>query len=563
MLESLRIRNFALIERAEIPFGPGLNILSGETGAGKSIALEAIGLVLGGRASGDLIRTGCDEASVEAVFDISERKDLLLRLEEAGIEAADSSQLIIKRVVQRSGKNRVWLNAQATTVQVLQNVCQDVIDLCSQHEHQSLFRAEAQTDWIDRYAKTLDAAESLRALFVRSSELQRQILKLKTEDDSKNQRLDYLKFQDEEIRQLAPVIGEDEELSERKKLLQTEDSRRSGVDELTTILETESEGLIDCAKLALSKGRSIESLDASASVIREALERAVLEIEEASRACSDYASKIESDPGELDRVQERLSALNGLKRKFGNDLSSVIAAWESIKEEIHLLENVEENRAALMEERTKLLPKLEAQANDLRKKRRVAAKKFSEAVTAELHELKMEQSEFMVEVSEEPLIEEWSVYGLGSKVQYKIRTNAGEEAKPLAKVASGGELSRIMLSTRRVLADRGRIGVYLFDEIDAGIGGQTAFSVGRKLRSVSKHNQVICITHVPQVACFADHHLSVSKNVVAGKTTSTIQALTKAEKIDELARMLGADDLTATARRNAKELVDRAVGSSY
>ncbi len=563
MLESLRIRNFALIERAEIPFGPGLNVLSGETGAGKSIALEAIGLVLGGRASGDLIRTGCDEASVEAVFDISDRKDLLLRLEEAGIEAAESAQLIIKRVVQRSGKNRVWLNAQATTVQVLQNVCQDVIDLCSQHEHQSLFRPEAQTEWIDRYAKTIEDADQLRQDFLRFTELSRQIMKLKTEDESKAQRLDYLKFQDEEIQALAPVIGEDEELSERKKLLQTEGSRRTGIDELLEILETESEGLIDRAKMALSKGRNIESLDASAASIRESLERAVLEVEEACRACSDYASQIESDPGELDRVQERLSGLNALKRKFGNDLASVITAWENIRSEIYTLENVEESRAALLKEQGALAPKLSAQATDLRKQRSAAAKKFSDAVTQELHELKMEQSKFAVDVASETVIEDWTTYGLGSKVQFRICTNAGEEAKPLAKIASGGELSRIMLSTRRVLSDRGRIGVYLFDEIDAGIGGQTAFSVGRKLRSVSKHNQVICITHVPQVACFADHHLSVSKKVVSGKTTSTIQPLGKAERIDELARMLGADDLTATARKNAKELVDRAIGMAY
>jgi DNA repair protein RecN (Recombination protein N) len=563
MLESLRIRNFALIERAEIPFGPGLNVLSGETGAGKSIALEAIGLVLGGRASGDLIRTGCDEASVEAVFDITDRKDLLDRLSTAGIDADDSSQLIIKRVVQRSGKNRVWLNAQATTVQVLQNVCQDVIDLCSQHEHQSLFRPEAQTEWIDRYAKTLEASEKLRAEYQRYCVLADKIQNLKIEDESKAQRLDYLKFQDEEIRTLSPVVGEDETLSERKKLLQTEDSRRSVVDELLRVLDSESEGVIDSAKLALSKGKSIEALDSSASAIRESLERAVLEVEEARRACAHYADQIESDPGELDRVQERLSGLNALKRKFGSDLQAVIQAWEQIKTEIHALENVEESRAALLKEQALLTPQLKSHAVDLRKKRTLAAKKFSEAVTAELHELKMEQSEFYVDVAAEDAIEDWSSFGLGSKIQYRIRTNAGEDAKPLAKIASGGELSRIMLSTRRVLADRGRIGVYLFDEIDAGIGGQTAFSVGKKLRSVSKHNQVICITHVPQVACFADHHLSVSKKVVSGKTTSTIQQLGKAERIDELARMLGADDLTATARKNAKELVERALGMTY
>ena len=556
MIQTIKIRNFALIENAEIPFERGLNILSGETGAGKSIVLEAISLLLGGRANSETIRSGADEAVVEGYFDIEQLPWLKARLQEVGIEC-DGNELLIKRTVSKSGKNRIFLNGQLATLNMLSTVCEDLIDLCGQHEHQSLFKSVVQIALLDRFSGIEDLQKKASAQYRKTISLLEEWESLKKKEEERVQRLAFLQFQLEELEAAALVPGEDETLANEKRLLQSVGQRMTLANQVHAALDGE-EGALNALRIALSKVKALAQMDDGVEPLQSSIERALAEVEDASHASRAYTSRADLSPDRLEQVQERLSLITNLKRKYGNVLDEIIAYRSKLREEIDLLTHLSTRLDSLEHEygeERKVALKL---AKDLFEKRKKGADGLSKAVSKELKELRMQDAEagFSLQFSDD--LASWGNESLGTGAELLVRTNLGEEKKPLQKIVSGGELSRLMLAIRRVIADKGGIGVYLFDEIDAGLGGQTAFTVGKKLKSVAGYNQVLCITHVPQVACFADHHLSISKLTSKGRTVTEVRCLSDSERRDEIARMLGSEKLTPAALKNAKDLIESA-----
>ena len=556
MLQNIKIQNFALIESASIPFEPGLNVLSGETGAGKSIVLEAISLLLGGRAHTETIRTGAEEAVVEGLFDLSDLPWLKERLRESGIDCEDDA-LLIKRTINKSGKNRIFMNGGNATLSMLSSVCEDLVDLCGQHEHQSLFKANVQLDLLDRFASTAGFRDQVQLQFLKAQSLREEWENLKRKEEERIQRLDFIRFQVEELSEAALQPGEDEALLQEKKLLQSSEQRTQLAGQIDGALDGD-EGALQALKLALNKARQLAQIDDGVEELRGALERGLLEVEEASRTVTGYLSRMDASPERLEEVQGRLSLMINLKRKYGSTIEDVIANQEKLTLEADLLANLSTRLDSLEGEYEAERKKAVDLADVLFQKRKKGADAFMKAVAKELKELRMQDAELRIALDFSEELSTWGRESLGTGVELQVQTNLGEGMKPIQKIVSGGELSRLMLAIRRVIADKGGIGVYLFDEIDAGLGGQTAFTVGKKLKSVAEFNQVLCITHVPQVACFADHHLSISKQVLKGRTVTEVSVLAKEGRREEIARMLGSEKLTPTALKNAKELMESA-----
>ena len=556
MLETIKIRNFALIEKTEIPFKKGLNVLSGETGAGKSIVLEAISLLLGGRAQIEVIRAGADEAVVEGIFDLTALPWVKERLREVGIEC-EENELLIKRTLNRNGKNRIFMNGELATLAMLSTVCEDLVDLCGQHEHQSLFKSPVQLDLLDRYSELEGFCNKASARYLKASALLEEWELLKKKEEERVQRLEFIQFQIEELGEAALAPGEDEALAEEKKLLQSSGQRLGLAAQIESALDGE-EGAFSSLRLAVNRAKSLSQMDAGATGLFEALERGLVEVEEASRLVRGYLGQSDSSPERLDQVQARLSLLVNLKRKYGATIDDMLQNLDRLRAECELLTNLSTRLDSLEAEYAKEREIAVNEARGLFLKRKKGAEAFVKAVAKELKELRMQDAEISIPLSFSEDIATWGARSLGTEASILVRTNLGEEDKPIQKIISGGELSRLMLAIRRVIADKGGIGVYLFDEIDAGLGGQTAFTVGKKLKSVARYNQVLCITHVPQVACFADHHLSISKHTAKGRTVTEVSVLDSRGREEELARMLGAEKLTPSAIRNAKELLGTA-----
>lgn len=556
MLETLKIKNIAIIDSAEIPFKSGLNILSGETGAGKSIVIESIALLLGGRASVDLIRGGCDEAQVEGLFDLSDLNWMRERLEKYGY-SCKNSQLLVKRTVVRSGKHRIYINGELATLNILADVCDGLIDLCGQHEHQSLLRPSTQLELLDRYGGLEKQTFSFAEVFTEVRALENSLNQLKNMAHESRQRADFLRFQIGELKEADLIPGEDAKLQQEKTLLQSAETRATAANAIQSILDNEDDGALNALRTGLNRARALSQLDSKASAITEGLERALAELDEVSLQLGRYTDSVDVAPERLMEIQERLALLAGLRRKYGASAEEMLATLEKLENEFQTLENSDTRIQELEDKFSNSLKILEKSATALSQSRGKIARTFSETVTKELKDLKMGEARFTIELSLKTDRSTWTATGADT-VQFSVQTNKGEAAKPLGKVASGGELSRLMLAIRRVISDRGGIGVYLFDEIDAGIGGQTAFEVGKKLRSVAKYNQVICITHLPQVASFADHHLSVRKQTEGKRTLTTVVELDTRSRKEELARMLGGPTLTKKSLENAGELLEMA-----
>jgi len=556
MLQTIKIKNFALIENAEIPFEAGLNILSGETGAGKSIVLGAISLLLGGRANADVIRNGADEAIVEGYFDTGELPWLRERLKEVGIESA-GGELLIKRTLNRNGKNRIFINGELATLSMLQTVCEDLVDLCGQNEHQSLFKSHVQLDLIDRYSDLEDQSIKVKSRYLKTIALREEWELLKRKEEERVQRLEFIKFQIQELNEAALKPGEDANLQQEKKLLQSHEQRISLTSQIESSLDGE-DGALHSIKLALTKAKNLLQIDAGIQDLYDSLSRSVAEVEEASRLTRIYLGAADLNPNRLDEVQERLSLMTNLKRKYGQTIEEIVIHHEKLASEIHLLENLSTRLEGLEDEFQKEKSSAMKLAKDLYLKRKKSSESFAKAIGKELKELRMADAQVAVHLEFQDDLTSWGSDSLGSEIRFEVQTNLGEDKKQIQKIVSGGELSRLMLAIRRVIADKGGIGVYLFDEIDAGLGGQTAFTVGKKLKSVAAYNQVICITHVPQVACFADHHLSISKHTVKGRTVTEVTTLTAEGRKEEIARMLGAEKLTPAAIKNARDLLESA-----
>jgi DNA repair protein RecN (Recombination protein N) len=560
MLETLNIRNFVLIDQSEIQFKPGLNIISGETGAGKSIIIDAISLLLGDRAQTDLIRIGTDEASIEGLFDISNLGEIQARLISLGIERENETgaqDLLIRRTVNRTGKHRVFINSTLTNLHTLQLITEGLVDLCSQHEHQTLLKPSSQLRLLDRFAGLDSEAEAFRSFFLEIESLKKQFTELESTALARTRQIDFLKFQVNELREADLSVREDDELHAEKQLLQTAESRMHFSQNALNLLENEETSINQQLRILTQKLKQLAQVDEGANTIFESSEKLSLDIAELSDQIQRYSERIDVDPNRLAAVQDRLSVIANLRKKYGITIEEMLVTLSRLENELLLVESGDHRIESLQREIELKTPELHIKAVGLSEARKKFAGDFQKRITTELKSLKMENAELTVEFTPRPVESPMGADGLEA-IQFLIRTNAGDDAKPLAKIASGGELSRVMLSVRQVISDRGGIGVYLFDEIDSGMSGQTAFEVGKKLKAVAKQNQVICITHLPQVAAFADHHLTVKKQVAGKKTSTEISDLNKQGRKEELARMLGGSSLTRKSLDNAAELLQMA-----
>lgn len=554
MLTELSIRNFAIIDELKISFPEGLTILSGETGAGKSIIIGAISLLLGERATADLIRSSEDSATVEAVFDVRGREDVRARLEALNLPVDD--ELVIRRIVSRSGRNRIYVNGGMTTLASLATLSELLINICGQHEHQILLNADSHIDFLDEFGGLLPSRQEYAVLYGDYQGLRARLGALQDIQKRRGERDDFLRFQLKEIDDAGVKKGEDESLQEEKRLLAHAGRLREIAEAAHQVLyDRQGSVLAELGKIT-GQVREIRKIDPEFRIAPEELDSVAIQLEDTALALRDYVKKIPRDPGRLDEIEGRLELLSRLKRKYGGSLDSVLQTRASLEEEIRGLETV----AGDIEKTTREIDVREAQIRELAAalsgERAKTAAVLEKAINGEIRSLKMERARFKVMIDRPADGAGLPFHAKGmDAVEFYLSTNVGEEIKPLNKIASGGELSRIVLAMKKVLARTGAVGTVIFDEVDSGIGGATAEVVGRKLKEVARHHQVICITHLPQIACFGDGHYLVSKGVSDARTKAFVRRLSDRERLDEIARMLGGVLVTDKTREHAKEML--------
>src|ERR1041385_6931071 len=545
MLTELRVRDLAVIADVTLPFQPGLNVLTGETGAGKSMVVDALALLLGERAAADGVRPGADKTIVEGAFEFASavHRHLLPPFAALGVELEDG-RLILKREVHREGKSRAWVNGSPTTVGGLAQVGALLVDLHGQTEPQSLLRPDAQRDMLDAYADAAVERVAVRDAYARLKELGAREAELTSKQDEVRRKADYLRHVLQEIERAKPKVGEDDALDvEAKRLAHAEELGR---------LARELEDAVDSS--GLSKAHrilaSLLRVDPSLAKWQELLDAAVASAAELAQAARSYASEIEADPERLTAVEQRRDLLFRLQQKHGPTIPDVLAARDSAARELELLDTADLDLRNIAAEREQAAAELERATDALTVKRTAGAKKLGRAVNKHLPALGMEGGRFHVELSGARR----TAHG-AEDVAFLVKLNEGMESRPLARVASGGELSRLMLALKVVLASHAVVPTLVFDEVDQGIGGEVGGRVGEALMAVSREGrQALVITHLPQIAVYADQHLLVKKAKKSGIATSDVEVVAGESRIKEIARMLGDADM-ATARRHATELL--------
>lgn len=579
MIQELIIRNYALIDQLKVEFAPGLNILTGETGAGKSIILEAIGLVLGERGSPDLVKSGCSQAVVEAAIDIAENPAISDLISDLGFVAeadkadkADSETLILERQISANGKSRCHINGRLATLSALKDIGDLLVDIHGQHEHQSLFRVEKHLDLLDNFGKLNSLREKVSEKYSRIERLQKELEQLEADYKEKLRQKELFEFQLNELQQADLKAGEEEGLiAERKVLSNVETLYEKAVSAYEKIFGSESS---DISILDLLRGISNEfskliEIDKSLVEVAFRIGSALYELEDISASIRSYADSIEFEPNRLEQIETRLDLIYKLKRKYGDSITEIINYKKRLERDLELLSvnstKIEDIKVQLNRE----LEAAKALAFELSTERQKVAKRLELAMEKELETLGMAKTRFKVlmsqKESENGIIKSDSNSNSNSKrfelaingidqAEFLIAPNVGEPLKPLAKIASGGEISRIMLALKTVLASSDQLPTLIFDEIDTGIGGHTAEVVGKKLKELSKLHQVICITHLPQIASLAEAHYLIRKRVVGDKTKVEAAHLDKEARVQELARMLGGKKITQIALAHAKEL---------
>ncbi len=550
MLTSLKIENVAIIESAAIEFGCGLNVLTGETGAGKSIIIDSINAVLGERTSKDLIRTGTDCAKVYAVFE-DVGAGIKTMLEENGIDSSDEV-LIVNRTINRDGKNSCRINGCPVTVGMLKSVTKELIDIHGQHDNQSLLSPERHCDFIDNFAGHTDLIEQYRNSYSEWCEVRKKLNSFKTDDSTKEQRIDLLTYQIDEIEKSEIIVGEREELTERKNLINNSQKIIKSLNAVYDLLKSDNGG-VDCVSSALYDLQRAEEYYPSLSETAEQLSNIKYALEDVAEEVRDRLSELDYDEYELDEIETRLDLLYKLSRKYGETEEEILNYLQKAKEELNNITFSEEKIRQLTEKENELFRVTERIADELTKARIEAGEKLSNLICEELEFLDMPDVSFVVSRKETEFTENGA-----DEIEFLISANAGETPKPLAKIASGGELSRIMLAIKNVLADADEIGTMIFDEIDTGVSGRAAQKIALKLRQVSQGRQVICVTHLAQIASQGDVHLYISKNVRDGKTFTQVKSLIGDERAYEIARIMGGIEISELQIRSAREMLEKA-----
>ena len=553
MLEHLHIRNAALIKESEISFGDGLNILTGETGAGKSMIIDSLQFALGGRAGKDFLRHGEKQAAVEALFSVQSQA-LVEKLTENGIAPEEDGTLLITRTLSETGKSVCRINGSTVTVGMLKDIAEDMIDIYGQHEHQSLLNPAKHIRLLDRFcgAGFGEAMEEYKNSWQRLKELEKQLAILIGDESQREQRMDMLRFQKEEIEAAALREGEEEALLERKKRLSSmEKLMRLTGESVTLLYDGDDRAPSACDQLgdALAKLQEAAEYDAALSPLADALADGYAAVEDCARELKREAERQETDPEELERIEERLQLFYKLKRKYGGSIEAVLDFYEKAVQELDFLSNSSEKAAEFSAEKAAEEKRLSALAETLTARRKATAEQVEEQIEAALHDMEMKHARFHIQMDEKA---DWGADGK-DKVEFLISANAGEPLKPLAKIASGGEMSRVMLALKTVLVDADEIGTFIFDEIDTGVSGRTARKVGEKMRFLGGKRQILCITHLPQIAAMADNHFLIEKESDAGETVTRVTALDEEGAVREVARLM--NDVTETTLAAARELL--------
>lgn len=553
MLEHLHIRNVALIKESEISFGDGLNILTGETGAGKSMIIDSLQFALGGRAGKDFLRHGEKQAAVEALFSV-QTQALTEKLTENGIAPEEDGTLLITRTLSEAGKSVCRINGSTVTVGMLKEIAEDMIDIYGQHEHQSLLNPVKHIRLLDRFcgAGFGEAMEEYKNSRQRLKDLEKQLAILIGDESQREQRMDMLLFQKEEIEAAELQEGEEDALLEQKKRLSSMERliRLTG-ESVTLLYDGDDRAPSACDQLgdALAKLREAAEYDAALSPLADALADGYAAVEDCARELKREAEKQEADPEELERIEERLQLFYKLKRKYGGSIEAVLEFYEKAVQELEFLSNSSEKAAELSAKKAAEEKRLSALAETLTARRRATAEQVEEQIETALHDMEMKHARFHIQIEEKA---DWGADGK-DKVEFLISANAGEPLKPLAKIASGGEMSRVMLALKTVLVDADEIGTFIFDEIDTGVSGRTARRVGEKMRFLGGKRQLLCITHLPQIAAMADNHFLIEKESDAGETVTRVTALDEEGAVREVARLM--NDVTETTLAAARELL--------
>ena len=558
MLTDLIIKNFAIIENLHVTFGAGFNVLTGETGAGKSIIIDAVNLLLGGRARGEVIRTGEEDASVEAIFDLAEDHPIGTKLIAAGLD--NDGELLVRRIVARSGKNRVFVNGSPVSLTQLRELTSGLVNIYGQHEHQTLQRTETHLKLLDRFSGLDKPLAAYRTAFFSYQQLQRELDQLNLAERERQQRLDMLGFQQQEISNAQIVVGEDEELERERSILNHAEkitaATLGGYDNLYAGEDAACEKIAEVA----TQLESLQDIDPQLGELAKSLRNHLYGLEDVATELRGYTEKLDFEPQRQQQVEDRLALLSSLKGKYAPTTIELLNYLEQITAELEDLTHLEDRRNQLQEKLRGQYEYLLDLGNQLSKEREIGARKLADVVKRELKELAMPGAEFTIRLT---LLDEPVADGLESG-EFYLAANPGEEAQPLAKIASGGELSRIMLALRRSVPDGDGVATLIFDEVDAGIGGEAATAVGEKISRLGGGLQVLCVTHLPQVAAFADRHYLIAKETTHGRTVTKLNLLDSELRIAEMARMLGGSHVGEKSLIHAHELIEssRAVVAS-
>ncbi|MEK3703460.1 DNA repair protein RecN [Paenibacillus sp. FSL R7-0198] len=567
MLVTLSIRNLAVVEEVDVVFHPGFHVLSGETGAGKSIIIDALGLIAGGRSSADLIRYGCEKAEMEALFEMEQSHPVWLTLEKLGIHCEPEEHLVIRRELNTQGKSTSRINGQLVNLTMLREVGEKLINIHGQHEHQSLLRAESHLGLLDTYGSEVIGPVKVKyqERYSKFITAEKELRALQESSQRAYQLLDMYRFQLEEIAAASLTRGEDELLGEERVKLSHSEKMMDSVAGAYDLLSGQR-GL-EAVSIALSRIEDISGYDSKGlQPIVEQLQSAFYQLEDATFQLRDYREKIEFNPARLEEVEQRLNLISGLRRKYGDSVELILSYYDQISHETDQLENKDERLEKLRAERDKMLNLVMESAEELSKVRKQCAEELAAQVESELKDLQMERTTLRVQITpfEDPKGIEWNGRRIrlnrqgADNAEFLISPNPGEPLRPLGKIASGGELSRMMLAMKSIFARHDRIPVLIFDEVDTGVSGRAAQSIAEKLFRLSSTCQVFSITHLPQVACMADHQYLIEKHVYDGRTMTQVESLSDEGRVKELARMLGGVEITEKTLHHAQEMLNLA-----
>jgi DNA repair protein RecN (Recombination protein N) len=566
MLQELRITDFAIIDRLELSFAKGLTILSGETGAGKSIIVGALALLMGGRSTAEMIRTSRDEAVVEGVFDLDGRSDIAALLE-TWDSAPEDNQLIIRRRISRTGKNRVYLGDRAATLGMLEQIGGRLIDISGQYSQQLLLQADNHIDILDAYAGCLERRERYSAGYRGYRAQADELLRLSGDIRQALQRRDLLEYQQREIDAAALRVGEEEELHQEKNVLANAHKLYEKVYGVYAGLYENDPACLGELNRLKQDLADAAGIDGTLQAAREVFETAVLQLEDMCFGLRTYTESLSMDPARLDEIEARLDEMYRLKQKYGASIEAVLSHRHQVAQELDGIDVNADRCAVLQKSLDAARGELWAAAEELTQHRREAAARLQQRVEAELRAIGMPKAAFNVHMQSHARTDGDAAHDVAlagltphgrDTVEFYIATNQGEQPKPLSRVASGGEISRIVLALKKILAGNYRVGTLVFDEVDAGIGGAVADAVGGKLKEIARSHQVLCITHLPQIACYGDQHFSVRKTSRSGRTLTQVERLDGSGRLDELSRMLGGKTISDATREHARDMFHHA-----